>query len=120
MWSLNMQCEVTVGAFKFIVDEKTEKEVFEKISVIQEVFGQEKCGLCESRNIKYVVREAEDNKFFEVQCQEFSCRAKMAFGQHKKGNTLFPRRKDGDGNYIPNNGWEKWDGKPKPTAVKNK
>ena len=32
----------------------------------------------------------------------------LGFGQTKVGNKLFPRRKDKNGNWISNNGWQKW------------
>jgi hypothetical protein len=48
----------------------------------------------------------EGNDYFEIRCAD--CGAILAFGQHKKGVTLFPKRKDDDGNYLPNRGWHKW------------
>lgn len=106
-----MLCEVYCGKLKLTLDGKDDKELFERLSEVQEVFGQGKCGACQSEDVKFVVREVDGNKFYEVVCN--ACRAKLGFGQHKKGNTMFPRRKDGDGNYIPNKGWEKWEGKAK-------
>ena len=34
--------------------------------------------------------------------------AALSFGQHKKGDTLFPKRKDEKGNWLENGGWHKW------------
>ena len=41
------------------------------------------------------------------------CREIISYGQHKKGDTLFPKRKDEAGNWLENNGWYKWEGKKK-------
>ena len=38
-----------------------------------------------------------------------SCGAKLAFGQHKTGDSLFPKRKAADGSYDnKTRGWFKW------------
>jgi len=83
-----------------------EKTLFEELAKLQEVFGIDKCGKCEGTDLRFVVRENDGNKFYELHCQK--CFARLAFGAHKKGDTLFPKRKDGD-NYLPDNGWTKWD-----------
>ena len=41
------------------------------------------------------------------------CGAKLAFGANKKGGGLFPKRKDADGNWLPDGGWQKWNPKTK-------
>lgn len=88
-------------------------EMFEKVSSLNEVFGITKCDACESENIRYVTRTAtkgkKEFKFHELHCQNIKCRARLSFGQHATGNTLFPKRKDADGNYLSNNGWVKYD-----------
>jgi len=57
----------------------------------------------------------EENEYFELYCNGpgklRGC--KKAFGQNKKGGGLFPRHKDGDGNWLPDNGWMKWDAEQK-------
>ena len=90
----------------FEVEGSGQKEVFKELAIIQEIFGEEKCGLCESTNLKFVVRSVEGNDYYELRCSE--CGAVLSFGQHKKGGTLFPKRKDDDNKYLPNNGWYKW------------
>ncbi len=81
-------------------------EIFKDLAAIQEIFGEEACGVCGSKNIKFIVRNIENNDYFELRCSD--CGAILAFGQHKKGGTLFPKRKDDDGHYLPNKGWHKW------------
>lgn len=88
------------------LDASSQKELFEDLANLQEVFGEDRCGKCDSTDLRFVVRENDGNKFYEVQCRR--CYARLAFGSHKKGETLFPKRKDGD-DYLPDNGWTKWD-----------
>ena len=83
----------------------TPKEVFNQLSVFQEVFGETKCGKCGSENLRFVVRENDGNEYYEIRCMD--CGAKLAFGANKKGGGLFPRRKDADGNWLPDKGWTK-------------
>lgn len=90
---------------QFELEGSGQKEVFKELAVIQEVFGERSCGLCGKDNIKFVVRNVDDNEYFELRCD---CGGILSFGQHKKGGTLFPKRKDESGQYIPNNGWHKW------------
>jgi hypothetical protein len=94
---------------QFEVEGEGQKEIFKEIASIQEIFGETKCGMCGSENIKFVVRVVEDNEYYELRCMD--CGATLAFGQHKKGGTLFPKRKDEKGEYMPNRGWYKWQGK---------
>lgn len=95
---------------KFSVEAEGEnhKQVFEKLAALAEVFGIERCGKCNSEDIIPIVRTAEDKKkkthtYYELRCK--NCYAKFAFGQHLQGGTLFPQRKDGEGNYKPDGGW---------------
>lgn len=94
---------------QFEVEGEGQKDIFKEIASIQEIFGETKCGMCGSENIKFVVRVVEDNEYYELRCMD--CGATLAFGQHKKGGTLFPKRKDEKGEYMPNRGWYKWQGK---------
>jgi hypothetical protein len=82
------------------------KSLFEELAQTQEIFGQTPCGKCSSKDVKFVVRTVNDNDFYEVHCTQ--CKAKLQFGAHKNGKTLFPKRKDADGNWIGSNGWGKW------------
>ena len=83
-----------------------QKEIFKELALIQEIFGEEKCGLCGKDNIRFVVRNVDGNDYYELRCND--CGAILGFGQHKKGGTLFPKRKDDEGNYLANKGWHKW------------
>lgn len=91
---------------EFEVEGAGQKEIFKELATIQEIFGEDNCGLCKSKNLRYLVRNVDGNDFFELRCND--CSAILAFGQHKKGGTLFPKRKDNEDKWLPNRGWHKW------------
>lgn len=101
---------------------KTQAEVFEQLAGLQETFSVDQCDKCkgkEGRGLRFVTREVDGNKFFELHCQDWKCRAKLSFGQSKEGGALYPRRKETKkqtvmggrleaGAYLPDNGWIRW------------
>ena len=91
---------------QFELEGSGQKEVFKELATIQEIFSEDKCGLCKKDDLKFIVRNVESNDYYELRCND--CGAVLAFGQHKKGGTLFPKRKDDETNWLPNNGWHKW------------
>lgn len=102
-----MKLRYKVGEkLEFELEGAGQKEIFKELAAIQEIFGEEACGVCGSKNIKFIVRNIENNDYFELRCSD--CSAILAFGQHKKGGTLFPKRKDDEGHYLPSKGWHKW------------
>ena len=105
-----MKVKYKVGdRLEFELEASGQKELFKELSSIQEIFGEESCGLCKSTNLKFVVRNVDGNDYFELRCDD--CGAILAFGQHKKGGTLFPRRKDDENKWLPNRGWHKYNPK---------
>ena len=82
-----------------------QKSLFKELASVQEIFGENNCGMCGKNNLKYLVRTVEGNDYFELRCAD--CGAVLSFGQHKKGGTLFPKRKDESG-WLKNKGWHKW------------
>lgn len=92
------------------LDVSDQKDLFRQVSSLQEVCGADKCGACQSENVNFCVRNAVDGKktyeFFEMRCRE--CNARLSFGAHQEGGTLFPKRKDTDGNWLENSGWIKF------------
>lgn len=91
--------------------EGNQVEIFGRLAEFQEIFEETTCGKCGKNNLRYVVREVDGNSYHELHCKD--CRAKLAFGQHKNTNTLFPKRKSPDGDYLPDRGWMRWDNKTK-------
>ena len=89
----------------------SQKELFTQLAQFQEVVSENKCGKCGSEKLRFVVRENDGNEYYELRCLD--CGAKLAFGVMKKGGGLFPRRKDSEGNWLPDRGWTKWNPKTK-------
>lgn len=94
------------------IEADKQAELFRALASAQEVFGAAHCVKCKSTNLSFNVRQnKEDDDFFEIICGD--CYAKLAMGQHKKGGTLYPQRQrqneDGEREWLPDNGWMKWD-----------
>jgi hypothetical protein len=88
------------------VEADTPKALFESIAEFQEVFeADEKCGNCGSTNIRFNVRHIDSFTYYEHRCE---CGAALGMGQSKDMKSLFPKRRDKDGNPLPNNGWVKY------------
>lgn len=96
------------GRVKVELEGESQKDIFEAISKFQEVFDETNCGKCQSENLRFVVRNVDDNLYYELRCLD--CGARLSFGVHKKGGGLFPKRKDGD-KWLPDGGWVKWNAK---------
>ena len=83
------------------------KDLFKKLAEFQEIFDEPYCGQCKGDNLQFMVRTVEGNDYYELKCND--CFAKLAYGQHKAGGGLFPKRKSSDGNFDKENkGWHKW------------
>ena len=97
------------GRIEIVAEGDTQKEVFQQLASLQEVFEETSCGMpnCKSENLRFVVRTVDDNNFYELHCLD--CRARFVFGQHKKNGTLFPKRKDDEGKWLANRGWARWE-----------
>ena len=89
-------------------------EIFEQLATFDSVFGNcvNKANGCE--NIGFRHREVDGNHYYEMYDKdEFHV---LKFGKTKKDGSLFPRRKDADGNWLDDGGWAKYD----PNAPKVK
>ncbi len=85
------------------------KDTFKKLAEFQEVFDESCCGLCQNQDLQFVVRTVDGNDYYELKCKK--CFAKLAYGQHKAGGSLFPKRKLSDGTYDKESkGWHRWNG----------
>lgn len=103
------------GRITFEVQGETVKAIFKEIALVQEVFDADrKCGLCKSENLSFRARQVDDYDFYELGCKD--CHARLAFGQAKKGGGLFPKRKAEDGEYLPNQGWSRFEKKSNGAA----
>ncbi len=91
---------------------ETVADVFANLARLADVLGAaQKCGWCGSEQIQPRVRDAKGFRFFELTCMEPKCGARFSFGQLKEPKgALFPKRKDDQGNLLPNGGWSIWQG----------
>ncbi len=98
------------------IEAESQKELFEGIAGLQGVFNNNQCSVCGTERPNFIVRKASSDKgrtfnYYELQCRNNECRAKLHFGVHEEGETLFPKRKNEDGTYHAKQGWKIWDGK---------
>lgn|SRR3990167_6523999 len=107
-----MQVKLRVSPNVEVVAEgETQKDVFTNLANMQEVFGESKCGKCGSTELQFITRTVDDNNYYELRCKAYLteekkfCGAKLSYGSHKKGDSLFPKRKDEEGKYKGKNGW---------------
>jgi hypothetical protein len=75
------------------------KECFAQLAQSGEIFGINKCGLCDSHDVVPVVRESKGYTFYEWKCTSPSCGASLSLGQRKSDGCLFPKTREG---------WKKW------------
>ena len=106
-----MKVQYTRGPISAEIEADTQVEVFQQLANFQEIFGETICGKCGSDAVRFQVRNVDDNLYHEAKCS--SCNAKLAFGVMKKGGRLYPRRKDKDGNWLSDKGWQRWNSKTK-------
>lgn len=88
---------------KVEIESESSKDAFKKLAEFQEIFAEPTCGQCNNDDLQFVVRTVDNNDYYELKCT--NCYAKLAFGQHKSGGTLFPKRKNPDGTYDKARGW---------------
>jgi len=88
--------------FEFEVS--TEKEAFEKVGNLQELFEEIACGCCGATEIRNDVREVDKHRYFHIVCK--GCNARLDFGQSKDNETLFAKRRE----HPTTSGWYKYQG----------
>ena len=100
--------KVTYKTGKFTIEaEGSTTEVFEQLASFDSVFGNCVNKANGSENIGFRHREVDGNHYYELYDKEtFHV---LKFGKTKKDGSLFPRRKDADGNWLPDGGWAKYD-----------
>lgn len=79
------------GRIKFEFEATNVKDAFMKIGMLQEAFEADTaCGCCGSPRIKLEMRTAGEYVYYELRCN--ACKARLDFGQAKKGGALFAKR----------------------------
>lgn len=111
--SMKVTYRPTNSKFEITFEVSGQKDFFEQSAQLEEILSNDTCGKCQSHNIVFQVREVDDNKFYELRCAD--CGSVLAFGSHKVGGTIFPKRFEEDGKgkdktkiWLPNNGWVKY------------
>lgn len=97
------------GRFSTEIEGDSQRDVFEGVAKFQEIFEESNCGKCQSDDLRFIVRNVEDNLYYELRCN--ACAARLSFGANKKGGGLFPKRKDAEGKWLSDGGWQKWNPK---------
>ena len=99
--------KVTYKTGKFTVEaEGGTTEIFEQLATFDSVFGNCKNKANDSENIGFRHREVDGNHYYELYDKDtFHV---LKFGKTKKDGSLFPRRKDADGNWLDDGGWVKF------------
>lgn len=116
-------------------------ELFSSLSELQQVFSENKCGVC-GGDFTFAVRKVDAGKgkfftYYECRCTNTKCRAKLSFGQ-TEGGVLYPKRKwdqlsdgekeqrkdekehaDKSWGYLPNHGWNKYKPEKKDEQTSN-
>lgn len=101
------------GRLVIKVEGESIQDLFEKIGPVAEALdGDQCCGKCQSPQIYPRARKAQEFTYYEIVCSE--CGAKLSFGQHKKGGTMWPKREDDNGNKLDNRGWRIYLSLPAP------
>lgn len=86
-------------------------DLFEGVARFQEVFEDNTAtkGGETSNDVRYVVREVDGNKYYEKRVNSGPLRGvKKSYGVHKVGGGLFPKSKDADDKWLPDNGWVRY------------
>ena len=100
------------------IEGSTQAEVWENLANFQDVFENTTCTKNgeSSDDVRFVVRQDdEQNKYYELRVNSGPLRGtRKSYGVHKKGGGLFPKSKDSEGNWLPDNGWMRWN----PTTKK--
>lgn len=104
------------GRLTVKIEADTHADAWRELARFQEIFEDTDCTMdvngqrMTSDNTRFVIRENDENEFFELVCVEPGPLryARRSYGLTKKGGYLFPHRKDKEKKYLPNNGWTKY------------
>lgn len=80
----DVMLEVTADSPKALVSE---------LSAYSEVLVHQTCGNCKGTSVRHEHRLAKGYEFYGMRCLD--CGAKLDFGQHKEGGTLFAKTGEG-------------------------
>ena len=99
------------GRFEFEQDGVDRKQAFELVAVLDELFGEEKCGCCGGTDVRHQVTHPGEYTYYKLKCMNPECGAMLDFGQNKDMKGLFVKKWDSEARApLPNGGWYVWDG----------
>ena len=93
----------TTGKLTLETEVANPKAAFETLAELSDLFDETTCKKCGSELIRFDVRRPGNFTYYNIVCKSCGCR--LYFGQHVSGDTLFAKRKDDQGNPLPNGGW---------------
>lgn len=110
------KAQISIGKHTVISAEgESAVDVMAKLSKLAQVFaGVDKCGKCGCDDIAPNMREPEKFVYYEFQCLNPACGARLSLGQSKNERDLFQKRKNEDGGWKENDGWEVYSGYKPP------
>lgn len=79
------------------VEANTPMDAIEQIGHYVMILSMTKCGSCQSTNVHPQHDNRKGFDFYCVKCHD--CGSEFSFGQHREGDTLFPKTEQG---------WHKW------------
>lgn len=89
------------GRFSAQFDGDTPNQVFEQLSMFQEVFEKHnQCGLCQSP-VYFQTRKVEKSKFFEKKCSNVKCGACLTYHINDGNVGLYTTWNDKWTKYVP-------------------
>src|SRR5262249_8902161 len=103
-----MKCILLYGMKRVEIEADTVIDLFRQVAAAEDLFAPAlKCGRCGGERIMLPSRRREGHEFFEANC--LACGARLCYGVHKQGGTLFARRTNGDGVRMPDGGWHHYE-----------
>tara|TARA_Y100000385_G_C12628064_1_gene439996 strand:- start:12 stop:389 length:378 start_codon:yes stop_codon:yes gene_type:complete len=112
-----MKLSTTIGNYTVEVEGATTEELFDNMAEMSELLScGAHCGKSGATDTVMRKRTSGDYVFYEWFC--VSSGAALALGRTKAGG-FFPKRKNKEGDYLPDNGWQTWGDRKKEMQSAN-
>lgn len=76
-------------------------------AAVDELCSETECGMCKSKDIRFVVRRNKSGDWFEMRCN--ACPAQLDFGARKDGGLWVKNQDESTYKPLPNRGWHVYD-----------
>ena len=113
-FDVNDKCQLAI-------DVSDVKQAFQFIAYVESVFGVDRCGNCESNNLRLEHRQPQGYDYYSVTCKD--CKHELKFGQVKDNGRLFqkgwepPYEGESDGGGTTDDGGSQSESEPRETAT---